>query len=67
MGKDKPDIPEEMTESTRVAIGIVVGLVIAFGIAIVTVCLVCLFRYLNLLSLYRVVTIKTQTSETFDY
>lgn len=39
MGKDKPDIPEEMTESTRVAIGIVVGLVIAFGIAIVTVCL----------------------------
>ena len=40
MGTDKPDIPEGLSEATRVGIGIVVGLAIAFTIAIVFLCLV---------------------------
>ena len=40
MGTDKPDIPEGLSEATRVGIGIVVGLTIAFTIAIVFLCLV---------------------------
>ncbi|XP_078369920.1 uncharacterized protein LOC144653724 isoform X1 [Oculina patagonica] len=39
MGRDKPDISEGMTEATRVAIGIVVGLAIAFTIAIISLAL----------------------------
>jgi len=40
MGTDKPDIPEGLSEVTRVGIGIVVGLAIAFTIAVVFLCLV---------------------------
>jgi len=39
MGTDKPDIPEGLSEVTRVGIGIVVGLAIAFTIAVVFLCL----------------------------
>ena len=40
MGTDKPDIPEGLSEATRIGIGIAVGLTIAFIIAIVFLCLV---------------------------
>ena len=40
MGTDKPDISEGISEATRVGIGIVVGLAIAFTIAIIFLCLV---------------------------
>lgn len=40
MGRDKPDIPEGISEATRVGIGIVVGLTIALSIAIIFLCLV---------------------------
>lgn len=39
MGTDKPDIPEGLSEATRIGIGIAVGLTIAFTIAIVFLCL----------------------------
>ena len=40
MGRDRPDISEGLPEAARVAIGIVVGLTIAFTIAIISLCLV---------------------------
>ena len=40
MGTDKPDIPEGLSEATRIAVGIVVGLAMAFTIAMAFLCLV---------------------------
>ena len=40
MGRDKPDIPEGVTESRRVAIGIVVALIIVFLITSICMCVV---------------------------
>lgn len=39
MGKDKPDIPEQMSESRKIGIAIVIALIIVFSIAILS-CLV---------------------------
>ena len=53
MGTDKPDIPEGLSEATRIGIGIAVGLTIAFTIAIVFLCLVRALLLLNILKRLR--------------
>ena len=40
MGKDKPDISEDFSESTRIGIGITVALIVIFLIAAIALCLV---------------------------
>ena len=44
MGKDKPDIPEQMSENRKIGIAIVTALIIVFSIALLSCFVVCMYQ-----------------------
>ena len=44
MGKDKPDIPEQMSENRKIGIAIVIALIIVFIIALLSCLVVCMYQ-----------------------
>ena len=47
MGKDKPDIPEQMSENRKIGIAIVIALIIVFSIALLSCLVVCMYQIMQ--------------------